>query len=124
MRAERQRLAALAATLVELRDRLATAEAPVACETLSICFWAGRPSIVDLWKLRHERTLASLDTPRLLEAIAGGRFGAVVTFGNFSGPQQDENLPGLWAPLAEGYAPPIYYGTAATLFLPKSPAAD
>lgn len=83
---------------------------PVACETLTICVRAGRPSAVDLWKLRLERTLApSVDSQAILRRIAAGEFAAVTVLGFMWRSSDEFNLPGLRAALAgldaRSYAP-------------------
>lgn len=115
----RSSLLAKSAGLEALRDRIAGLKGPVACETLSVCVWAGRPSAVDLWKLRHERTLAFLDAAPFAPRVAVGGFAAITTFAPLRGAKDDGALtPGLAAALAHGYQPPVPYGGAA-LYLPK-----
>jgi hypothetical protein len=119
--AGQQRSADMSATLRSLRDGLAHVPGPVACETLSLCAWAGHPSAVDLWKFRHERTLSlPQDKRALLLAIGRGDFAAVVFMGRLSGPQDDGNLPGLWSALVEGYTLSTCCGEAVTIFWSRS----
>jgi len=122
--ADQRHSADMSAIIRSLHDRLAHVPGPLACETLSLCAWAGHPSAVDLWKFRHERTLSSPQDQRaLLTAIGRGDFAAVVFMGRFSGPQDDGNLPGLWNALAEGYTLPTCCGEAAIIFPSKHLAA-
>jgi len=87
-----------------LRARLAALDGPVACESLSLCLWAGHRSDVDLWKLRHERTLSpTVDPQDVVARIARGDYGAVVLLGRVDGPAADGNLPGLLAALERTY---------------------
>ena len=106
--------------LLALRDALGNVSGPVACETLSVCVWAGQHNAVDLWKLRHEITLGPyMDTAALLRRMAEGEFGAVVLFG--VPPVNDMKLPGLAAALSNGYPQPRVIGNSVSLFIPKSP---
>lgn len=110
---------ATSASLAALRDRLAGLKGPVVCETLSICVWAGKPSVADLWKLHHERTLAFLDPRPMLARLDAGGYAAVVLLHPMTGPRDDLYLPGLSAALAGAYRPPILYAGGAALYLPK-----
>ena len=77
---------------------------PVACEALSLCVWAGHVSDVDLWKLRHETTLApTVDPAAVVARIARGDYAAVALFGRVADGGADGNLPGLFAALERTY---------------------
>ncbi|HEY3798993.1 MAG TPA: glycosyltransferase family 39 protein [Caulobacteraceae bacterium] len=117
--AARAALARQSASNLALRDRLRGVSGPVACETLSVCDWAGKPSVADLWKLRHETTLAFMNPAPLLAGIRAGRLGAVVTMGPVASPADDGHLPGLAAALAAGYAQPMVFPAGGALYLPK-----
>jgi hypothetical protein len=109
--------------LLQLRDRLRMVSGPVICEHLAICIWAGHLSVVDLWKLRFERTLQPVvDTEAVLAGIAHGQFAAITLFGRHSGPPDDHNLPGLSGALAACCTAPIYFG-ASTLYLRRADVA-
>lgn len=115
----RSQLLARSAAFAQLRDRIATLHGPVACETLSVCVWANHPSEADLWKFRHERTLAFLDARPLVARIAAGGYAAVTTLA----PVKDAKnagvmTPGLADALAQSYQPPVLYAGAA-LYLPR-----
>ncbi len=106
-----------AAALDATRARLASVDGPVACEALSLCLWAGHLSDVDLWKLRHERTLSpSVDPRPVVARIARGDYAAVVLFGRVDGPAADGNLSGLAAALDQAY-PRRNIGPPVSLFL-------
>jgi hypothetical protein len=86
------------------RARLAAISGPVACETLSLCVWAGHVSDIDLWKLRHETTLApSVDAGAVVARIGRGDYAAVVLLGRVADAGDDGNLPGLTAALDRAY---------------------
>ncbi|HEY0442453.1 MAG TPA: glycosyltransferase family 39 protein [Xanthobacteraceae bacterium] len=111
-REARQELAQQESHLIALRDALKSLPGPVACEFMSVCLWAGHASAVDLWKLRHERTLARIvDRDAVLRRIAGGEFAAVMLFGRFA----DGNLPGLGAALQACCGEPRVIGDATLL---------
>ena len=74
----------------------------------------------DLYRFRHERTLAFLDARPMLDGIAAGRYAAVTTFGPVASPRDDGHLPGLSAALARACGPPLLYGHNA-LYLRKRP---
>lgn len=114
-RETRQQLAQMQSQHKALRDALKRLPGPVACEFLSVCLWAGHASAVDLWKLRHERTLARIvDREAVLRRIAGGEFAAVTLFGRFAG--EDGNLPGLAGALEACCGAPRFVGHS-TLFV-------
>jgi hypothetical protein len=112
----RSRLIANSTALMRLRDRIAGLKGPVACETLAICVWAKHPTEADLWKLRHERTLAFLDARPLVAQVEAGGYAAVTTLGPVA--IDGVQTPGLAAALARSYQPPILYAGMA-LYLPK-----
>lgn len=115
---ERVRIQNESAALVGLRDQLKQAKGPAACETLSVCVWAGHRNEVDLWKLHFETTLGPfMDTPALLERFKAGHYGVVALFGQ-SNPVQDRQLPGLATALTTGYAAPQVFG-GTSLFLSR-----
>ena len=106
--------------MVELRDTLKLTKGPVACETLSVCVWGGHASEVDLWKLRHERTVGPyLDTKMLLTQISQGDFGAIVSFGAVASAADDYFLVGLFEALKHSYSVPKLYGRSS-LYLQKA----
>ena len=114
-------LIARSTALAALRDRIAAVKGPVACETLSVCVWAKHPSEADLWKFRHERTLAFLDARPLVVKVAAGGYAAVTTLAPVQGPKDAGVMtPGLDVALAQSYQPPVLYAGAA-LYLPKRP---
>jgi hypothetical protein len=117
--AGRADLAAQQMSVEAVVDRLRSLPGPVACEALSACVWAGHASAADLWKMRFETTLASLNGRAFLAGVADGRFSAVVTFPDFISPAQDRNLPGLYAALAAWYEPPLKAGPGFLIFLRK-----
>jgi hypothetical protein len=91
-------------SLIAMRQRLAAISGPVACEALSLCVWAGHVSDVDLWKLRHEATLApTVDAAAVVARIARGDYAAVVLLGRVADAGDDGNLPGLAAALDRAY---------------------
>jgi hypothetical protein len=117
---ERLRLREQSAAMQLVRDAVKSTKDPVACETLSVCVWAGHVSTVDLWKLRHEATLGPfMDTGKLLARISDGEFGAIVTFGDVATPASDLHLAGLSGALDKGYLRPIRYSPYANVFIPK-----
>ena len=117
----RSRLIANSAALAGMRDRIAALHGPVVCETLAVCVWARHPTQADLWKLRHERTLAFLDARPLVAKVSAGGYAAVTTLGPVAvGPVAYDGVqtPGLADALARSYQPPILYAGKA-LYLPK-----
>jgi hypothetical protein len=114
------RAQATSASMAALRDRLAALKGPVACETLSVCVWAGKPSAADLWKLHHERTLAFMDPSPMMARLRAGGYAAVVLLHPMTGPRDDLRLPGLSAALAGAYRPPILFAGGTALYLPKA----
>ncbi len=95
---------------------------PVLCEALTACVEAGRPSDGDLWKLRHERTLAFLHPAPMLARLRAGGYAAVVLLGPPASAKDDARLPGFAEALASAYQPPVPYPLAdgATVYLPKA----
>lgn len=114
----RARLQAHSEAARSMRDLLRRVPGPLACEHLSICLWAGHASALDLWKLRHERTLAAVvDRNAVLRRIAAGEFTAVTLFG--TPPGDDGNLPGLAAALQACCGAPFYIA-GSTVFLRRN----
>jgi hypothetical protein len=102
-RASAERAAVLDA-LAATRARVAAIGGPVACEALSLCLWAGHLSDIDLWKLRHERTLTpTVDPAAVVARIARGDYAVVVLLGRIESSTADGNLPGLFAALERAY---------------------
>lgn len=100
----RAQRAALLDEVAATRARVAALAGPVACEALSLCLWAGHSSDIDLWKLRHERTLTPVVDPQAVVArLATGDYAAVLLLGRVESAAADRNLPGLFAALERAY---------------------
>ena len=111
-----ERQGAVLAELEAVRAELASVRGPVACEALSLCLWAGHLSDIDLWKIRHERTLApSVDAAAVAASLARGDYAAVVLFGRQDDRVAFPAVPGLTAALAAAY-PQRSGGRYVTLF--------
>jgi hypothetical protein len=65
-------------------DRIHDATGPVACETLSLCYWAGRPSEIDFFNFGQRTQLYPGFEAPVADAIAAGRIGLI---------QMEENAP-------------------------------
>ena len=64
------------ASWAALERRIAAAPGPTACETPALCFWAGRPFVLDFF-LYGQRLAATRDASALGRALADGRIAAV-----------------------------------------------
>ena len=58
-------------------EYLSAVEGPVLCETLSLCFWAGKPEAVDLFNSRQAFWAGRADEQQLVERIARREFAVV-----------------------------------------------
>ena len=58
-------------------DYLAAHKGPALCETLSLCFWAGKPAAVDLFNSRQAFWAGRADEQQLVEKIARHEFTVV-----------------------------------------------
>lgn len=64
------------AAWTQMRDRIARTPGPVACETLALCFWAGKPFVLDVF-LYGQRVAATGDAAALNRALKARRFAAI-----------------------------------------------
>ena len=60
----------------QMQDRIARTSGPAVCETVALCYWAGKPFSLDTF-LYGQKALATGDTAELRRALAEGRFGAI-----------------------------------------------
>jgi hypothetical protein len=58
-------------------EYLSEVEGPALCETLSLCFWAGKPEAVDLFNSRQAFWAGRADEQQLVEKIARREFAVV-----------------------------------------------
>jgi hypothetical protein len=58
-------------------DYLSAIQGPALCETLSLCFWAGKPPTVDLFNSRQAFWAGRADEQQLVERIARREFAVV-----------------------------------------------
>jgi hypothetical protein len=70
-------LAKLEAASTKDVDYLAAHEGPALCETLSLCFWAGKPAAVDLFNSRQAFWAGRADEQQLVERISRREFAVV-----------------------------------------------
>jgi hypothetical protein len=84
--------AAVAATREDSRMIRATPGDAV-CESLALCYWAGKPGTVDLFNSQQAFRTGRIDRERLLEPIRTGRFGVIqLVAGSTGGERWDEAL--------------------------------
>ena len=76
-----ERLARLEATTAKDVDYLAARDGPALCETLALCFWAGKPPEVDLFNSHQAFWAGRANEQQLVERIARGEF-AVIQLGS------------------------------------------
>jgi len=72
-------------------DYLSASGEPVLCETLALCFWAGKPPSVDLFNSRQAFRAGLADEEQLLGRIARGEF-AVVQLASLTRERDDERV--------------------------------
>jgi hypothetical protein len=72
-----ERVARLEATTAKDVDYLAAREGPALCETLALCFWAGKPEAVDLFNSHQAFWAGRANEQQLLERIARGEFAVI-----------------------------------------------
>lgn len=70
---------------------LAARGGPALCESLALCFWAGKPPSVDLFNSRQLFLTGRVDEDALLERVASGEF-AVVELSFFSPQREDQRV--------------------------------
>ena len=102
----------VAAATTALESRLREVADPVACELLLVCIWAGH---------RNPSSVTNVaDINAMYARLADGEFGAVVMAPDFEAEQDDAKRPrGIAAAMRRGYYPPIHFGFAGNLFLPR-----
>lgn len=52
-------------------------DGPVLCENLSLCFWAGKPFVVDVFNTGNKLRAGRIDQAAVIALIAGHRFAAI-----------------------------------------------
>jgi hypothetical protein len=75
---------------------LAAREGPAVCETLALCFWAGKPAGVDLFNSQQLFRSGRADEDALFERVAEGAFGTVQLVG-LPANRDDERVSGQLA---------------------------
>ena len=84
--------AAVAATRQDTRLIRATPGDAI-CESLALCYWAGKPGTVDLFNSQQAFRTGRLDRERLLEPIRAGHYGVIqLVAGSTGGERWDESL--------------------------------
>ena len=96
-------------------DRIATAPGPVACETLALCYWAGRPSAIDFFNFGQYASLHPAFGDAIAEQLRNGRLALIQEDGH-SGSRRLS--PALNAAVSARYEP---LQTAPTTLLAPAP---
>ena len=105
-------------------DRIASADGPVGCLMMSLCWWAGKPSEVDMFNL-SERSVRDGQAPPAFQAAVAKRHFAVFEDDTKSFIHRDavrqlgrDPLMPLFAP---GYAPVLHGPEGVVLLAPRHP---
>jgi hypothetical protein len=72
-----EKVARLEATTAKDVDYLTAREGPALCETLALCFWAGKPPEVDLFNSHQAFWAGRANEQQLVERIARGEFAVI-----------------------------------------------
>ena len=84
--------AAVAATREDTR-MLRASSGDAICESLALCYWAGKPGTVDLFNSQQAFRTGRIDRERLLAPVRAGRYGIIqLVAGSTGGERWDESL--------------------------------
>ena len=84
--------AAVAATRADTR-MIRSTPGDAICESLALCYWAGKPGTVDLFNAQQAFLTGRLDRERLLAPVRAGHYGVIqLVAGSTGGERWDESL--------------------------------
>ena len=108
------------AAWTRMQERIARTPGPVVCETLALCFWAGKPFSLDVF-LYGQRAAATGDVGELRRALDEGRFGAIERDPARAAPRPGD-LANPILPLLDGAGPVVFTGAdGRRLIVPRRP---
>jgi putative hemolysin len=95
---------------------------PAMCESLALCYWAGKPFSVDYFTTGQKILLGAVDEAKLVELVENRHFGAIEI--DESRPDNLRRLtPGFYQALAEHYVVGSSGPDRMTIYVPKPEAA-
>ncbi len=101
---------------------LAAQEGPAMCESLALCYWAGKPFSVDYFTTGQKMLLGAVDELTLVDLVNTRHFGAIEI--DASRPDNLRRLtPGFYHALAEHYVVGRAGPDSTTIYVPKPAAA-
>lgn len=97
---------------------IAARPGPALCETLALCYWAGKPFAVDTFNVGQAVRVGALDESVLDERIAAGEFSSVQTL---TAPDSPPTAlpPGSIVALRAHYASVPVTAIIGEIFVPK-----
>ncbi len=110
-------------------ERISSADGPVGCLMMSLCWWAGKPSAIDMFNLTEKSVVSGGPLPEFQAAVAERRFALVEDDAKSFIHRDAVNRLGydpVMTPLAGRYAP-VGHGPGATVLLAPtgaSPSAE